>query len=52
MPTDSQVIIETHTSERLRHNPLGDSPARHVPVYLPPGYPDSDARYPVVYLLT
>lgn len=52
MPTQSQVIIEEITSAALRHNPLGDSPIRRVPVYLPPGYQDSTARYPVVYLLT
>ena len=52
MPATSQVIIETITSEVLRDNPLGDPPTRRVPVYLPPGYADTQARYPVVYLLT
>ncbi|HXV43870.1 MAG TPA: alpha/beta hydrolase-fold protein, partial [Anaerolineae bacterium] len=47
----SKVIIETFTSELLRHNPLGDSPTRRMPVYLPPGYDDSATRYPVIYLL-
>jgi enterochelin esterase-like enzyme len=52
MTGTSQIIIETITSERLRHNPLGDPPERRVPVYLPPGYDDTETCYPVVYLLT
>ncbi|MBN1991859.1 MAG: esterase [Anaerolineae bacterium] len=51
MPTSSKIIIETITSNVLRHNPLGDPSLRRVPVYLPPGYDDGNARYPVVYLL-
>ena len=35
----------------LRDNPLGDPHERPVYVYLPPGYDDSDRRYPVVYVL-
>lgn len=35
----------------LEGNPLKDSSTRSLPVYLPPGYTKSDARYPVVYLL-
>jgi S-formylglutathione hydrolase FrmB len=35
----------------LEGNPLQDPSTRTVPVYLPPGYADSDARYPVVYFL-
>lgn len=26
-----------------------DAPARHVEIWLPPGYDESDARYPVIY---
>lgn len=48
----SLIILETITSELLRDNPLGDPSERRVPVYLPPGYDDTAARYPVVYLLT
>lgn len=44
---DEQVI----TSELLRDNPLGDPHERPVWVYLPPGYDDGDARYPVVYVI-
>jgi enterochelin esterase family protein len=51
MSTDSKVIIEAITSDLLRGNPLGDSPSRRTPVYLPPGYDDGEAHYPVIYLL-
>ncbi len=37
----------------LKNNPLGDSPVRHLYVYLPPSYERHTARrFPVVYLLT
>ena len=45
------VVIETIESEALRGNPLGDPHHRRVPIYLPPDYAASDARYPVVYFL-
>lgn len=32
-------------------NPLGDPTRRPLPVYLPPGYEQTTARYPVVYFL-
>ena len=44
---DEQVI----TSELLRDNPLGDPHERPVWVYLPPGYDDTDTRYPAVYVI-
>jgi enterochelin esterase family protein len=52
MPTPSKINLETFTSTVLCHNPLGDPYIRNVPVYLPPGYDETDTRYPVVYLLT
>lgn len=51
MTSASQIIIETINSRALRDNPLGDPASRRVPVYLPPGYQDSEQRYPCVYLL-
>lgn len=48
----SKIIIETLTSKLLQNNPLGDSPTRQLPIYLPDGYDDRDNRYPVIYLLT
>ena len=38
-------------SELLATNPLGDPARRPVLVYLPPGYDDSDERYPSIYLI-
>lgn len=45
--------IDRHTvnSVLLRDNPLGDSAERPLWVYVPPGYDDSDTRYPAVYML-
>jgi hypothetical protein len=40
----------TYTSELLRGNPLGDPHERPVLVYVPPGYDDSDERYPSIYV--
>jgi enterochelin esterase-like enzyme len=44
------VDIVVHGSA-LVGNLLKDDPDRAVIVYLPPGYADTDRRYPVVYLL-
>ena len=41
----------TIDSQLLRGNVLGDPHERPVMVYLPPGYDDSPARYPTVYVL-
>jgi len=46
------IVIETIESKVLRDNPLGDPYVRRVPVYLPPGYGESDVAYPVVFVLT
>jgi S-formylglutathione hydrolase FrmB len=51
VPTASRVVEDTVASRSLRGNPLGDSPRRGAAVYLPPGYAESELRYPVVYLL-
>lgn len=50
--SEGTVIIETIASEVLRGNPLGDPFVRRVPIYLPADYYTSDARYPVVFVLT
>ena len=41
---------KTYESELLRGNPLGDPHERPVLVYLPPGYDESDQRYPTIYV--
>lgn len=43
-----EAVIE---SELLRGNPLGDPHQRPVWVYCPPGYDDTDQRYPAVYVI-
>ncbi|MFC2031029.1 alpha/beta hydrolase [Chloroflexota bacterium] len=39
------------TSQALADNLIGDKNKRRFDVYLPPGYDESDERYPVVYVL-
>ncbi len=50
--SESQVLIENFTSQVLAGNYLNDPTTRRVAVYLPPGYDEGAARYPVVFLLT
>jgi S-formylglutathione hydrolase FrmB len=46
------VIVHTRLeSAHLAGNLLGDPSERDLFVYLPPGYEESDRRYPVAYLL-
>ncbi len=45
-----KVITDTIYSKYLE-NDFGENPNRAVSVYLPPGYDDSDQRYPVIYFL-
>ncbi len=52
MALAGRVVIEEFDSAPLKGNPLGDPSTRQIPVYLPPGYAESDTRrYPVVYWL-
>ncbi len=46
-----KIHVIDHQSQALRDNPWGDPSHRDVLVYTPPGYRDSDARYPVVFVL-
>jgi len=46
-----RVEIADLYSDLLVDNPLGDSPQRRVPVYLPPDYDAGNADYPVLYAL-
>ena len=50
-PLAGRIVHDIVHSELLRDNPLGDPHERPVYVYLPPGYDDSDRRYPVVYVI-
>ncbi len=40
-----------HTSKAIAGFPMGDSPTRSFPLYLPPDYHRSQERYPVVFFL-
>ena len=46
-----EVITERISSPALAGNLLGDPAERTVNVLLPPSYANSDARYPVVYVM-
>ena len=46
-----RVEITELYSDLLVNNPLGDTPRRRVPVYLPPGYDESQEDYPVLHAL-
>jgi S-formylglutathione hydrolase FrmB len=46
-PARGRLAGLTIESEALRGNRLGDPSQRSVLVYLPPGYAESDARYPL-----
>ncbi|MCB0670040.1 MAG: esterase family protein, partial [Saprospiraceae bacterium] len=45
-----QVIVDSIYSPNLL-NEFGEKTTRSVSVYLPPGYSDSEQRYPVIYFL-
>jgi len=46
-----RLDVDLISSELLRGNPLGDPSERPLWVYVPPGYDDSDERYPAVYVI-
>jgi len=48
---NGRLIWTTIHSPSLEKNLLGDSPDKSVTIYLPPGYDNSDALYPVSYYL-
>jgi S-formylglutathione hydrolase FrmB len=45
-----EIIVDRIFSPSLE-NQLGEEPTRRVTVYLPPGYKNTKARYPVIYYL-
>lgn len=47
-----RVVVLKHASKVLQNNALGDPHERDVYCYLPPGYDQSDAAYPVIYFLS
>ena len=44
-------VIYEHLYSELLENPGGENPTRRVTIYLPPGYDESERRYPVIYFL-
>lgn len=46
-----RIELPTLQSKLLEGNPLADPSEREVLVYLPPGYDDTDARYPLLCVL-
>ncbi len=44
------VVVDSLYSASLE-NPGGENPNRRVTVYLPPGYEETEKRYPVIYYL-
>lgn len=50
-PVAGRFDERVFTSAALQGNPLGDPHERPLWVYLPPGYDDSDRRYPSVYVI-
>lgn len=45
-----KIISRTIESQALQ-NPGGENPKRKISIYLPPGYEQSNQRYPVIYYL-
>jgi enterochelin esterase-like enzyme len=46
-----KVIIKTFLAHSIKGNPAGEDPMRRVTIYLPPGYDQTNYRYPVIYFL-
>ena len=47
----SGKVVFDHLYSASLENPGGENPTRRVTVYLPPGYEESEQRYPVIYYL-
>lgn len=44
-------VVVDHLYSELLENEAGENPTRRISIYLPPGYDESGARYPVIYYL-
>jgi Putative esterase len=49
--TNGQVVDRTIESKSFAGNKIWTSASRKLAIYLPPGYGESTARYPVIYFL-
>lgn len=45
------TVMYEHLYSAALENQAGENPTRRVTVYLPPGYDETDQRYPVIYFL-
>ncbi len=45
------TVVTDHLYSELLENSGGEDPSRRITIYLPPGYEESDQRYPVIYYL-
>jgi hypothetical protein len=50
-PLSGRLDARTIESAALRDNPLGDPWQRPIEVYCPPGYDESNDRYPTIYVI-
>ena len=48
--TTSEIRVDSVYSEYLE-NDFGEATTRKISIYLPPGYQESETRYPVIYFL-
>ncbi|MBO9619978.1 MAG: esterase family protein [Niabella sp.] len=50
-PQKGTVVRVQFKASSIAGNPAGEDANRHLTIYLPPGYKQSAARYPVIYFL-
>ncbi len=46
-----KVVVQKFLAPSIQNNKGGEDPLRQVSVYLPPGYDNSNQRYPTIYFL-
>lgn len=46
-----KVVVQKFLAPSIQNNKGGEDPLRQVSVYLPPGYDNSNERYPTIYFL-
>ncbi len=49
--TESKVVTKTFEAASIAGNKAGEDANRRLSIYLPPGYDQSNERYPVIYFL-
>src|SRR5215469_12000536 len=46
-----KLVVQTLLAKSIEGNHGGENPMRSITIYLPPGYDESQQRYPVIYFL-